>query len=137
MIVWTPPSDAIAASSGCSSAGMSTSTAAPAATSRTTYALFPYGPIGPILTTRTPQSSKTVISAPATRHRLGGPLPGRGLCAGVALCRSLGTHRCLEGTLLRLILLALGDRADVRERWPVRGDALPSGRTHAEVLGDD
>src|ERR1019366_7241758 len=137
MIVWTPPSDAIAASSGCSSAGMSTSPAAARAASRTTYALFPSGPIGPILTTRMPPSSKTVTSAPATRHGPCGPLPGGGRFAGVALCRRVGTHRCLEGTLLRLILLALGDRTDVRESRPVRGNALPSGRAHAEVFGDD
>src|ERR1700680_1102735 len=90
MTVWTPPSAAIAASSGSSSSGMSTSTAAPAATSRTTYALLPYGPIGPILTTRIPPSSNTVISAPATGPRLVGTEPGQRGEPPLQLLRVLG-----------------------------------------------
>src|SRR3984893_217504 len=137
MTVWTPPSAAIAASSGSSSSGMSTSTAAPAATARTTYALLPYGPIGPILTTRIPPSSNTVISAPATGPRLGGPLPSRRRFPGISFRGGLGSESGLEGTFLRLVLLAFRDRSDIRKGRPVGGDALPSRRPHAKVLGRD
>src|ERR1022692_1921227 len=136
MTVCTPPSAAIAASSGSSSRGMSTSTATPAATSRTTYALFPYGPIGPTLTIRTPPSSKTVISAPATRHRLRGPLLRRGGLSGSILGCGLSAERRFERTLLRLVLLAFRDRLDVRQGRPVGGDGLPPRETDAQVLGD-
>src|ERR1700719_1289744 len=111
MTVRTPPSAAMASSSGLSSSGMSTRSPSPALTSRTTYALLLYGPIGPILTMRMPPSSKTLTSAPATTHRFGRPLLRRGL--GGRFRRRLGAYRRLERALLILVRLALGNRADV------------------------
>src|SRR3984957_8099932 len=85
---------------------------------------------------RTPPSSKTVTSAPATGHRAGGPLAGRRRLLGVAFGRRLGTHRRLESTLLRLVLLAFRDGTHVSESRPVGCDGLPSLRTDAEMLPD-
>src|ERR1700730_15195026 len=118
----TPPSAAIASSSGDSSSGMSTSSDWPAATSRTMYALLLYGPIGPIFTMRTSPSSTTAMSAPGT------------FCISL---RRAGTHRGLVGALLRLIRLAFLDGVDIGESWVVRHDLLPSSGLHAKLLGDD
>src|SRR5580704_19635549 len=134
MTVCTPPSAAMASSNGPSSRGISTSTADPALTSRTTYALFSYGPIGPILTMRISPSSKVVISAPATRHRLGRTLLRCGRWLGVAIRRRLSSQLCLEGALLRLVVLALRHGPHVGQRRPIGSDLLPSREAHTEVL---
>src|SRR6202011_5886122 len=117
----TPPSAAMAASSGDSSSGMSTSSDSPAATSRTMYALLLYGPIGPIFTMRTSPSSTTAMSTSGT------------------FCRRVGrlsTHRRLVSALLRLVRLALFDSADVGEGRVIRHDLLPSSWFHTQLLGD-
>src|SRR5580658_2023422 len=83
---------------------------------------------------RTPPSSKTVTSAPATSHRFGRSLPGGCSLLGVTVGGGLRAHRGFVGALLRLILLALGHGPDVGERRPVRHHLLPSRRSCAEVL---
>src|SRR5579863_6331556 len=94
--------------------------------------------MGPILTMRTPPSSKTVISAPATAHRLRWLLrPGLRLRRRRRFRCRLGAHGCFVGPLLGLVGLALRDGAYVGERRPVRCDRLPSHGTHAEVLPND
>src|ERR1700724_542152 len=117
----TPPSAAMAASSGDSSSGMSTSSDSPAATSRTMYALLLYGPIGPIFTMRTSPSSTTAMSTSGTSCRRVG---------------RLSTHRRLVSALLRLVRLALFDSVDVGEGRVIRHDLLPSSWFHTQLLGD-
>src|SRR5438128_10997984 len=79
--------------------------------------------MGPIFTMRTSPSSTTVSS--------GSPTP----------CRRFGTvrgaQRRLVCALLCLVSLALGNCVHVRQGRMVRGDLLPSGRAHAELLGDN
>src|SRR5450759_5574861 len=112
------------ASSSCpSSNGMSTSSDTPACTSRTMYALLPYGPIGPTLTIRTPPASWTVRSATPPAARRGGA-PG------------LGAHRSFPRSLAGLVLLALGHGMHIGERRVVGGERLPTFGLDVEVLAD-
>src|SRR5450631_348475 len=124
MMCWTRPSAAMASSSGPSSRGMSTRSEAPAATSRTMYALLLNGPIGPTCTIRMPPSSMTV--------RLARPI---GSCGR----RSAGpcTHRCLPRALAGLVPLALGNGVHVGKSGVVGDELGPARRVDGVLLGKD
>src|SRR5665213_1822847 len=124
MMCWTRPSAAMASSSGPSSRGMSTRSEAPAATSRTMYALLLNGPIGPTCTIRMPPSSMTVTS---------------GIPVGSCGRRSAGpcAHRCLPRAFAGLVPLALGNGVHVGEGGVVGDELGPARRLDAVVLGED